>query len=184
LNDRARFLRRKNLGRLRQADALADLSAAFGRPIRPNEILPLEEGDRLRSAASPLARASLAAARAPGFSTWAEHEIPTLQSALAAAFGGVLATARTLYLPVAWDFLGPVAVNPTRDFARAVTVARRCAEECALCSVDASNGLWLQFHASDAEHGERYPFHLLVWGAEWQALALKALPFELSGREA
>jgi hypothetical protein len=101
-----------------------------------------------------------------------------------AAFGVALAAARTLYLPVAWDFLGPIAVDPALDFARVVTVARTCAEECPLCSADGGNGLWLQFHANDAEHGERHPFELIIWGGEWQDLARRTLPFELSRPEA
>ncbi len=183
MTDRLGFTLRENLGRLRQPEVLSELSEGFGRPLGPAHVLPLEDGDRLRRTALPLAQSAQATERAPGFSTWSESASGPLRLGLA-AFGSALGGAATLYLPFAWDFLGPIVSDPARDFGRCVAVARGRTEECPLCSTDASNGLWLQYHASDAEHGEEHPYELVIWGAEWQALARRALPFEFSRPEA
>jgi hypothetical protein len=85
---------------MRQQDVLADLSAAFGRPIAAADFRSLEEGDRLRAVALPLAQASRVARRAPGFSAWTESSTHALATGLS-AFGAALGDTRTIYLPFA-----------------------------------------------------------------------------------
>src|SRR3712207_1447243 len=101
--ERARFLRRKNRGRLRSPEILAELSAALQRPLGPADLHPLETGDRLRAVALPLARASRQAARPPAFSAWPESAAEPLNRGLA-RLGAGLGDALVLYLPFEWDF--------------------------------------------------------------------------------
>jgi hypothetical protein len=180
---RLRFLLRRNRGRLMQADVLAELSAGLGRPLSTADLLPLEEGDRLREVAISLLPTDPARREPPAFSAWSESDAGALARGLA-ALGERLPDPVVYYLPFAWDVLGALRVAPGEVLPRAVALARGPAEECPVCSPDARDGLWLVYHASDAEHGEPHPFDLLMWGERWPALARGALPFELAARVA
>jgi hypothetical protein len=129
-----------------------------------------------------LARASRALATPPAFSAWPAKAADQLAAGLA-AFGERLQRAAVYYLPFGWDFLGPLPISAPSIFGRAVVMARGRSEECAVCTADAAQGIWLQYHAADAEHGEPHPYELIVWGDEWLALARDTVPFALAARE-
>jgi hypothetical protein len=183
MRDRTEFLVRKSSGQRGLSAVLAELVAILCRPVTPEDVRSLELGDELRAVVGPLARASREAAKPPAFSAWPVASVPSLANAIA-DFGAQLPNAEVFYLPLPAIGIGPVRMNATRDLAHAVALAEAATEECLVSSTDGRSGMWLQYHAAEAEHGAPHPYELLVWSADWRTLAQRVLPFELAVKEA
>jgi len=175
------LLLRSNLARQQLPGLLPDLTTAWGRAIAPDDFGPLEVADHARALLRPRYLAARAQARVPHFSRWAEPNLAPLTHGLA-AFGTALEGIDLCYVPIAWDFLGLLPIVPERDLARMGAVARACTEECFVSSMTGEEGIALEYHAVDAEHGEPCPYELVIWGARWQSLARATLPFDLACR--
>jgi hypothetical protein len=61
----------------------------------------------------------------------------------------------------------------------ALRFAEGSSEECLLCTTDASEGIFLMFHRG-VEHGEEFPYEVVVWGPSWLSAAVATLPYSLS----
>ena len=183
MRDRTEFLVRKNSGQRALAPVLAELGARLSRAVRAEDVHPLERGDALRAIVNPRALQSREAAAPPAFSVWTESSTPALAYALG-VLGAQMAPAEVFYLPSPSTGIGPILIDTPRDLAHAVALARIPSEECLICTADGWSGLWLQYHAADAEHGSLHPYELLIWGADWRALAQQVVPFELAADEA
>jgi hypothetical protein len=70
-----------------------------------------------------------------------------------------------------------VAVSPEEIAPHIRAIAEGATEECTLVADNGRCGLRLDYHASDYDHGEPFPYELTVWGPAWQATAQATLPF-------
>ena len=139
----------------------------------------LEAGDRLRQVVRPLAAKSQHLGVPPAFSVWPEAATTALTRGLL-AFSEALASEDVVYLPLAWNDLGPIVLDSARDLACAVEGARGWPEQFVVSTADGAEGIWLEYQANEAAHGEPYPYQLTIWGDSWQRLAQATLPFELT----
>jgi hypothetical protein len=158
------------------------LEGALQRRIKVRHVQSVELGRRLRDVVTPLADNCRKQAKAPPFSAWPESAAQALGGGLT-AMGSALATDDVFYLSFTWGFLRPIRLDPSRDLAHAIDLARSWAQECAVCSANGRDGFWLEYWPPNAAGEATDPFELVVWGA-WQDLSRRLLPFELSAREA
>lgn len=175
VSERTLFLLRNNNGRLALPRVLAETAADLGRAVGADEVGRLEDADQLWSAIMP-ALETTRVGGPPGFSAWTREAQPALERGLA-ALGDRLSESEARFLPSHRN-VGPIRARPVEWLRTGLCFAERT-EEFLMCIPDGAAGLFLQFHRSDWEHGERYPYELQVWG-NWLAIAVETLPFQLA----
>ncbi len=178
-SERLDFLVRRNAGRHRLPEILQELSSHWGRALTMADVGGLEVADRLRKAAVAHLQVSLDKRRPPAFSTWAPSAVPDLERGLA-ALGRQLSDRMIYFFSLHWNGLGPIRIDPPEIFLHALATAQGSSEEFLACSDPGTDGLFLAFHASDAEHGEPCPYELVLWGEEWIRAAEATVPFACS----
>jgi hypothetical protein len=174
--ERMSFLLRRNAGRLRAQEFVAQLTERLRRPITTADLLPLERTDVLWEVVRPALRACRSA-RPPAFSMWSPEAMGDLAAGLI-RFAEALSEQAALYLPGPELGLGPLPVGLREIMPHMRSIAEAATEECTIVGGDGLSGIRLDYQASDHDHGERFPYELCVWGSAWVATALRVLPFE------
>lgn len=178
MDDRAArmtFLLRREAGRRRLPEFLARLSALLGRELSAADVLSLEEGDALWEAAGPASRAARMQGP-PMFSRWGPDALGILEAGLI-ELGAAVPDRMVLYVPPSVLGVGPLRLRFEDLAPRVRAIADAETEECAVMREGGGCGLRLDYHASDHERGEQFPYELTLWGSEWLALAARVLPF-------